>query len=360
MAFEGADPEQLDSLADQFHLTAQRLEDIRATLTRRLGYSSWRGPAADRFRHQWTTSARSIDLTAQALREAQKQLAANADQQRQASGVAGSAGSGSLLGGVVRAAEHAIDGERRTVHDVTGLFGKVLHGAERGVGAELRFTGTVFHEARTLAERAVHADAQLARQIISSQEFKDVLEAAQVVSAVAPFVAVIFPPLAPVALTVAAVASVAVLAGDAMQMANTGKWDPYKLAQDGLTAGLSGVGAGAALHLAAPVVSGAHDMNLLTRATEDLRSGQRAVAAVRTVQSTLSVGHGAVTVTQDLHNHDYRQAGLDSVEMVAGVSGMNGAGHQGHIVQNLIDPSVQAEATAVGMAEDHHLGGLGR
>ena len=52
----GGDLEQLGVLEQQFRADAEAVADLRARVTSVLAGTAWTGPAADRFRHEWTTS----------------------------------------------------------------------------------------------------------------------------------------------------------------------------------------------------------------------------------------------------------------------------------------------------------------
>lgn len=96
MAVHGADADQLRTAATQFSKGASALESSAKTLHSLIGTTTqWRGPDADRFRSQWSsTSARTITAAVNALREAADILRRNATEQEKAS-----AASGGSLGG---------------------------------------------------------------------------------------------------------------------------------------------------------------------------------------------------------------------------------------------------------------------
>lgn len=86
---EGADPDELDGLAQRFRVFAVRLDSSRASLSSHVHNSPWSGPAADGFRHDWDGHHGPVlSAVARCLGQAADTLAANANQQRQASGPA--------------------------------------------------------------------------------------------------------------------------------------------------------------------------------------------------------------------------------------------------------------------------------
>lgn len=52
----GGNLEQLQVLEQQFTLQAQAVADLQRRITATLTSTTWTGPAADRFRHEWTSS----------------------------------------------------------------------------------------------------------------------------------------------------------------------------------------------------------------------------------------------------------------------------------------------------------------
>jgi hypothetical protein len=134
---EGADPEELDGLAQRFRVFAGRLDSSRASLGSQVHNSPWSGPAADGFRHDWDAHhCRVLSAVARSLGQAADCLARNANEQRQASGsgftsgrgaVTTSPGSGSpagtfdALGHVVEAA-----GAFATITTLLGHSGELL------------------------------------------------------------------------------------------------------------------------------------------------------------------------------------------------------------------------------------------
>jgi uncharacterized protein YukE len=85
----GADPEELDALAQRFRVLAGRLDSSRASLGSQIHNSPWAGPAAEGFRHDWDGHhSRVLTAVARSLGQAADSLARNADEQRQASGSA--------------------------------------------------------------------------------------------------------------------------------------------------------------------------------------------------------------------------------------------------------------------------------
>lgn len=82
----GADPDELDRLADQFTAAAARITSIQAALTPQINASPWAGRNADRFRSAWSAEHRRTFVAAAAfLADGARDLGDNADQQRRAS-----------------------------------------------------------------------------------------------------------------------------------------------------------------------------------------------------------------------------------------------------------------------------------
>lgn len=95
----GADADALDALAVQVRSSGRGLDGTQARLSRSIHASPWRGPNADRFRHQWDGEYRRSMLAASSfLDDAGEALERNADQQRTASTTDGQApGRGTTL-----------------------------------------------------------------------------------------------------------------------------------------------------------------------------------------------------------------------------------------------------------------------
>ncbi|MFV8228600.1 hypothetical protein [Mycolicibacterium fortuitum] len=87
MAMEGADVEQLRALATQLAKGADRLATTASTLHSLVNSNThWRGADAERFRSEWNGgSAGALKTAAEKLREADKLLRRNADEQDNAS-----------------------------------------------------------------------------------------------------------------------------------------------------------------------------------------------------------------------------------------------------------------------------------
>ena len=52
----GGDLEQLGLLEQQFRVDAEAVAELRSRISGLLAATAWTGPAADRFRHEWSTS----------------------------------------------------------------------------------------------------------------------------------------------------------------------------------------------------------------------------------------------------------------------------------------------------------------
>lgn len=93
----GADVDELRRLAKQFDDGEARLRSALNSLDGPLRSSPWSGPAADRFRSDWTSQhSRSLAAAANLLGEAAVALRRNADQQQSASAVAASSSAASI------------------------------------------------------------------------------------------------------------------------------------------------------------------------------------------------------------------------------------------------------------------------
>jgi uncharacterized protein YukE len=91
----GADSDDLDSLARDFGVTAQRLDRILRDLSVGLANAPWQGPAANRFRADWNKVHRArLSSASHFLRDGETRLRRNADAQRHASAAEGGAGHG--------------------------------------------------------------------------------------------------------------------------------------------------------------------------------------------------------------------------------------------------------------------------
>jgi hypothetical protein len=78
----GANVGELRDLAAAFESAAGRLDTGRVTVARRIELRLWRGPVADRFRGSWQSQyARLLQVAADQLRTAGRDLRANADEQ---------------------------------------------------------------------------------------------------------------------------------------------------------------------------------------------------------------------------------------------------------------------------------------
>jgi uncharacterized protein YukE len=127
MSLEGMDVDQAQRLAQQLNGYAQALIHITGglgTLTEELSYH-WRGPASGTFQQQWSTQYQgAISRAAQALADMHTHLAANIQQQVQASATDAGGGGTAWLG-----AGAAISG--LTVTGLLGGAGSVWRGVNR-------------------------------------------------------------------------------------------------------------------------------------------------------------------------------------------------------------------------------------
>lgn len=90
----GADVQQLRQLASTFTSAAGTLDGAASTLGPALHRSGWKGPDADRFRHEWSGRlAPRLTDTARSLTAAASVLKADADEQERTSDGGGSIGS---------------------------------------------------------------------------------------------------------------------------------------------------------------------------------------------------------------------------------------------------------------------------
>src|SRR4051812_15325006 len=116
MVAHGANPEQLETLAHSMDAAAARLDHIADALGARVAHTAWRGPSAERFRHDWITYRAHMRQVAATLREAHGQIANQVRQQREASaprgGAAGAAQSFSAASATARFA-----GRRLSLYD---------------------------------------------------------------------------------------------------------------------------------------------------------------------------------------------------------------------------------------------------
>lgn len=88
----GADADELDRLAAEFRRAADELDADGGQMTRLLSNVAWVGDVAGRFVGEWTgVRIPQVGLSTRFLREAADRLAANAAEQRQASGAGGGA-----------------------------------------------------------------------------------------------------------------------------------------------------------------------------------------------------------------------------------------------------------------------------
>ncbi|VXA98205.1 hypothetical protein ARTHRO9AX_10146 [Arthrobacter sp. 9AX] len=86
MAIWGADVDQLRQLGNKLKSGASEIETQRATLTKLLHSTDWRGPDADKFKQEWDGQHTSLlNKVAEALKEAGTKATQNAEQQSQTS-----------------------------------------------------------------------------------------------------------------------------------------------------------------------------------------------------------------------------------------------------------------------------------
>jgi uncharacterized protein YukE len=122
----GADPDELDALAQRFRVLAGRLDSSRASLGAQIHNSPWAGPAAEGFRHDWDGHhTRVLSGVARSLGQAAESLTRNANEQRHASGSASASGSGGVptstgsgtFSGIADALGHGVE--------VAAVFGSI-------------------------------------------------------------------------------------------------------------------------------------------------------------------------------------------------------------------------------------------
>jgi hypothetical protein len=86
MAFWGADTQQLQDLSTKLNAGSAEIQRQRNLLSSALTNTQWTGPDADAFRNQWEGEhSAALVRVAQALEEAGRQAARNAQQQTEAS-----------------------------------------------------------------------------------------------------------------------------------------------------------------------------------------------------------------------------------------------------------------------------------
>jgi len=81
MSIHGADIQQLRDLAKKFDTEAGQLSGLIGRLQSATGSSDgyWKGPAADRFRNEWTNLKPTFDKFVETLNQASKAASTNAD-----------------------------------------------------------------------------------------------------------------------------------------------------------------------------------------------------------------------------------------------------------------------------------------
>jgi uncharacterized protein YukE len=86
MAIWGADVEQLRQLGSKLQQGASEIETQKATLTKLLHSTDWKGPDADKFKGEWEGQhSNMLTRVAEALNQAGDKARRNADEQFQAS-----------------------------------------------------------------------------------------------------------------------------------------------------------------------------------------------------------------------------------------------------------------------------------
>ena len=172
MAEIGADPEQLDSLAEELQRAAGALGASGGRLDRSLDGAPWWGPDARRFRAEWRGRHGSLRAAADTLRSASLRLRAEAETQRAASESTGPVLAAPAMPlrserwqldlGVGAAIDVGVQGSL-TVDDLPGptsrvtleLDGSIGAGAGLGGGVELHGAEALGGEGRADAEAAV-------------------------------------------------------------------------------------------------------------------------------------------------------------------------------------------------------------
>ena len=82
----GQVPEEVDALAGEFEAKASELEDLKSSITSKLGGTTWTGADRDRFEADWEGAlSQTVSQMVQQLRGAGQAAAANAQEQRDAS-----------------------------------------------------------------------------------------------------------------------------------------------------------------------------------------------------------------------------------------------------------------------------------
>lgn len=81
MSIHGADIQQLRDLSSKFNTEAGHLSTLIGHLQSATSSSEsyWKGPAADRFRNEWSQLKPTFDKFVQTLHDAQKSANTNAD-----------------------------------------------------------------------------------------------------------------------------------------------------------------------------------------------------------------------------------------------------------------------------------------
>ncbi len=157
----GADPEQLDRLAAHLGDCASVLAQHRLTLNAHLYSCPWHGHEADRFRQEWASRlAPALAAAVSALHNAQVILRQNADQQRQASGVASVPGPvqvpGTLMTGGPPPAQNGVSSWSVPTFGITGTSAVTALGFLTGKGALGSLIGTTVDEFDTAGAMSNH------------------------------------------------------------------------------------------------------------------------------------------------------------------------------------------------------------
>lgn len=175
MAVQGADAGQLRSIATQLNKGASALESSAKTLHSLIGTTTqWRGPDADRFRSQWSSSSvRSIATAVDALRQAADTLRRNANEQETASAADGGGSDGGGVGQPTHTAPSpaGLSGLWNELHGIpihsSGYRVQEVVGADHVTRYVVYITGTLAADGQTIpsniaAAAGVPDDKQLA------------------------------------------------------------------------------------------------------------------------------------------------------------------------------------------------------
>lgn len=125
--FHGADVQQLRALAQTMHRSGERLGQLQREMSQLVDGTLWRGHDAAAFRSDWSTSHRAVLAAAAAqLLSNAKTLAAQADEQDQASGGAGTGFRGKADGDKPGSPDKGKLGNYKPLPDTVPLDDKAL------------------------------------------------------------------------------------------------------------------------------------------------------------------------------------------------------------------------------------------